>query len=167
MVDALCEIECTITSTGYLFMDYVKVKELLMDMEIISIEDDFYSVIEKKALMNVLRDLLIIKSSQTIDGSINIHRFTKSKRLHPSKYFSDFDLLARIKNKEDMRILNNERTKEHPESRLTDKELHHYFNNVRRTLRKEFIEMRNTMVYNFRLDGRYDLNEKISKRKTI
>jgi hypothetical protein len=148
-------------------MDYVNVKRLLMDMGIISIEDDFYSVIENKPLMTGLKMLIINHSSQTVDGSINPHRFTKSKRLHPSKYVSDFDLLVRLETKEHLETFNNERAKENPESRLTDKELHHYWVNVRRTLRKEFIEMRNTMVYNFQMDGSYDLNEKISKRKTI
>ena len=143
-------------------LDHIKVKRLLIDMEIISFEDDFHAVRENKALMDVLRDMLIINSSRTVDNSINPHHFVKTKKLHPSKYFSDFDLMARIKNKEDMRILNNERN---PDSRLTDEEAKHYFNNVRRTLRKEFIEMRNTMVYNFGLDGSYDLNEKTPKPK--
>ena len=74
--------------------------------------------------------------------------------------------MVTFETKEHFKTFNNERAKTCPESFLTEEELNHYWVNVRRTLKTEFTAMRNTMVYNFGLDGRFDLNEKVVKPKT-
>jgi hypothetical protein len=147
-------------------MEHQAVKEMLVKMEILTVEDDFTSVYKNKNLMEALKLMLIINSSVDVDHSINPTHFTRAKKLHPSKYVSDFNLIVTFETKEHFKTFNNERAKTSPESLLTEEELNHYWVNVRRTLKTEFTEMRNTMVYNFGLDGRFDLNEKVPKPKT-
>ena len=138
-------------------LEHKRVKSMLIGMGIITIEDDFNSVNDNKPLLEALKQMLILNSAKSVEFSINPTHFVKSKKLPQIKYISDFDLLLTIVTKEGFKSFNDLR----PENaRLTAEELHHYWVNVRRTLKVEFTKMRNTMIYNFGLEGRFDMNEK-------
>ena len=145
-------------------LDHRRVKSMLIGMEILTIEDDYDTVTNNKPLMEALKQLLMMNSATTIEHSINPTLFTKSKQMSEVKYVTDFDILLRFESQDQFKSFNASRGLTNPESRLSDEELRHYWVNIRRNLKTQFVELRNTMVFNFGLDGRFNLNEKPPKQ---
>ena len=75
-------------------MEHQAVKDMIVNMGILTIEDDFESVTKNKHLMEALKLMLIINSSENVHHSINPTHVTKAKRLHPSKYVEGFHRLV-------------------------------------------------------------------------